>query len=513
VPDPFRSDPEARLYRTGDLARFCPDGSLEYLSRIDSQVKIRGFRIELGEIESVLSEHASVKECVAAVREDKPGDVRLVGYIVPRGGTEVNVADLRSHLRTMLPEYMVPQHFIELAELPLTPAGKVDRKHLPTPDSDDFLSASEYVAPRDTIELQLTKLWEKHLGITPISVNDNFFDIGGHSLLAVQLFTEIEKAIGKRLPLAILFQAPSISELASIIRQKDWKPNWSSLVAIQPGGSKPPLFLAHGGGGNVLLYRDLARNLGKDQPVYGLQSQGLNSKQELLTTIEEMAAYYITEIRTLQPKGPYYLGGYCLGGQIAFEIARQLVNANQKVLFVGMFDTHREWVQNLSRITCLHQYYQNIAFHFKNFLLANNQGKKAFIKEKCFESLRRIKRRIDVSISIVCFRMNLRNERPLAIMEHINDKAAQQYVAKPYSGRITLFQPKRPYADYEDPYYGWNDNFADTIDIQKLTMYPAGMLVEPFVQELTDKLSVCLEQARQDSNPVKLNAGDVKRKV
>ena len=214
VPDPFRSDHGARFYKTGDLTRFRPDGHLEWLSRMDTQVKVRGFRIELGEIESVLSAHPSVDKCAAAVREDQPGDVRLVGYIVVKDGEEARASDLRSHLRSQLPDYMVPQHFIELEELPLTPAGKVDRKHLPTLFSDGAITDAEYVAPRNETEEMLATMWQEVIGVRQIGTHENFFDIGGNSLLALQLIFRISQTFRLQLPLRQLFDTPTIIEFA-----------------------------------------------------------------------------------------------------------------------------------------------------------------------------------------------------------------------------------------------------------------------------------------------------------
>ncbi len=215
VPDPFRSDAGARLYKTGDLVRFRPDGNLEYLSRLDTQVKVRGFRIELGEIESVLSDHPLVDECVVTVREDQPGDVRLVGYNVVKAGMEMTASDLRTHLRTKLPDYMIPQHFVQLEELPLTPAGKVDRKNLPAPDSEGSLSSTdEYVAPRNETEETLASIWRDVIGVSRVGIHDNFFDIGGHSLLALRLISRINQAYQLKLPLRQLFDMPTILEFA-----------------------------------------------------------------------------------------------------------------------------------------------------------------------------------------------------------------------------------------------------------------------------------------------------------
>jgi aminoglycoside N3'-acetyltransferase/acyl carrier protein len=220
VPDPFGSEPGGRLYRTGDLARYRPDGTLEYLGRIDHQVKVRGYRIELGEVEAVLREQAGVREAVVVAREAMPGDKRLVAYVVPAQAPGPAVSELRDFVKAQLPDYMVPSAFVLLDALPLTPNGKVDRRALPAPDYARPELEKGFVAPHDAFEHQLIDIWEDLLGVTPIGVQDDFFELGGHSLLAVQLFAHIEKRTGKRLPLAILFQRPTIAHLASSLRQE-----------------------------------------------------------------------------------------------------------------------------------------------------------------------------------------------------------------------------------------------------------------------------------------------------
>ncbi|HYN80431.1 MAG TPA: AMP-binding protein, partial [Gemmatimonadaceae bacterium] len=313
IADPFSGKTQGRLYKSGDLGRYWPDGDIEYLGRIDQQVKIRGFRIELGEIEVALLQHPAIEQVVVVAREDEPGDKRLVAYVVAQEGpaptvSEIisrmkgkvpqhlmadadvqkaplpDVSELRGFLKEKLPEYMVPSAFVMLHELPLTPNGKVDRRALPVPDQERPELERAFLAPRDTLELQLTKMWEKVLGVEPIGVKDNFFDLGGHSLLAVRLFAQIEKSFGRNLPLATLFQAPTIEQLADILRQQGWTSRWSSLVPIQPGGSKPPFYCMHAGGGQVFFYRDLAHRLGPDQPFYGLQIRTLNGVQMPHTT-------------------------------------------------------------------------------------------------------------------------------------------------------------------------------------------------------------------------------------
>lgn len=289
IKNPFSSEPAARLYKTGDLTRRLPNGEIEYLGRIDNQVKIRGFRIELGEIEAMLLSHAAIEECVVLAREDKPGEKRLAAYVVQKQGRSVKTNELRSFLKEKLPDYMVPSAFVELERLPLTPNGKVDRKALPAPATNISDSERDFVSHRDSLELELTKIWEIILGVQPIGVSDDFFELGGHSLQAVRMFAEVEKTFNKNIPLATLFQAGTIEKLAAILRQEGWAEPESSLVAIQPKGSKPPFFCVHAKGGNVLFYRDLARHLGEDQPFYGIQARRLGGRQVGHASVEEMA--------------------------------------------------------------------------------------------------------------------------------------------------------------------------------------------------------------------------------
>lgn len=492
---PFSTNQNERLYKTGDIVLFHHNGKLEYLNRIDTQVKVRGHRIELGEIETVLSENSAIEKCVVSLREVDPGDTRIVAYLVPRGGQQIDSAGLKSVIASKLPAYMVPQHFIALENIPLTPAGKIDRKNLPSLSQTDTLPVTQFAAPRNALEMQLVKLWEMALNIKPIGIYDNFYDLGGHSLIAVKLFVLIEKYMGAKLPLAILFTAPTIEKLAVSINQNDWENKWSSLVPIRPGGSKPPLFLMHGAGGNVLLYHDLVRHLDEDQPVYGFQAQGLDGRQKISTTIKEMAAHYITEMRSIQPNGPYYLGGYCMGGQIAYEMACQLQAMDQHVALVAMFDTQSQWLRYSDIITYSHKIFLTILFHYKNFIMANKAGKIAFFQNKSIELVRRIIRRFNILFSIFAYGLQLRKEQPLKLMERINDRAALQYDPSPYPGKIVLFQPRTAYAGYDDPKFGWG-GLTEGVECYKLSAYPAGILVEPYVAELAEKLQECIVKAQ-----------------
>ncbi|MGE5675070.1 MAG: non-ribosomal peptide synthetase, partial [Mycobacterium leprae] len=333
IPNPFGA---GRLYKTGDLARYRPDGAIEYLGRIDHQVKIRGFRIELGEIESALLRHGGLKECVVVAREDLPGQKQLVAYGVP-GSRPVTVDELREFLRASLPEYMVPAHFVLLEAMPLSPNGKLDRKALPAPQR--AVSAAGATAPRTVQELQLLPVWESVLGVSPIGVEDNFFELGGHSLLVIRLLNAVREATGRQLPIASLFRGPTIASQAKLLEQEGGEEPWTPLVPIRATGTRPPFYCAHGAFGSVFCFADLARELGPDQPFYGLQPRGLYDEQPPLHTMPEMAARYVEAIREAQPHGPYFLGGYCMGGLIAQEMARLLTKAGEPVALVAMLDT------------------------------------------------------------------------------------------------------------------------------------------------------------------------------
>ncbi|MEO1558347.1 MAG: amino acid adenylation domain-containing protein, partial [Cyanobacteria bacterium J06632_19] len=331
---PFSSNPEDRLYKTGDLGCYLPDGNISFMGRIDNQVKVRGFRIELGEIEAAINTHPNVNQAVVITTSEASGNKRLVAYLV----TEQSLTnkELRDFLKTQIPEYMLPSAFVTLDKLPLTPNGKVDRKALPTPDNIE--RDNPYIPPRTAIELGLTQIWSSVIGINPIGVKDNFFDLGGHSLLAVRLISEIQTHFQVNLPLATLFQTPSIEELAVTIDSVSSENLWSSLVPIQPKGSLPPLFFVGGEGGNVLCFQGLAQYL-ENQPFYGLEPPGLDGVTEPLGSIEEIASHYITTIKSIQPVGPYYLGGHSFGGTVAFEMAQQLQNQGEEIAYIAILDS------------------------------------------------------------------------------------------------------------------------------------------------------------------------------
>ncbi len=335
---PFSAEPGARLYKTGDLARYRADGTIEVLGRLDQQVKLRGFRIELGEIEAVLSQHPAVRQAVVMAREDVPDDKRLVAYLVTQEPPPT-ISELRSFLKEQLPEYMLPSAFVFLEALPLTPNGKVDRRVLPAPGPTKSTTADTFVAPTLAVHYQLLQIWEELFYIRPIGIRDNFFDLGGYSFLATRLVNRIEQVFRKKISLATLFAGPTIEHLADALQQQEeGSGSWSPLVMVQTGGSRRPFFFLHGDYGDGGYYCfPLARNLGPDQPFYALEPYSFDILG-VPPTLEAMAAAHLKSLRSVQAEGPYLLGGYCNGGLVAYEMARQLHAEGETVDLLVLVD-------------------------------------------------------------------------------------------------------------------------------------------------------------------------------
>ncbi|WP_191664163.1 thioesterase domain-containing protein, partial [Bacillus pseudomycoides] len=333
IPHPFKSG--ERLYYTGDKASYLPDGDLRFHGRMDDQVKIRGFRIELGEVEATLQAHLSVKEAVVLVREDHPGDKRLVAYVVGEG----SVNEWREHLKTHLPNYMVPAHFIEVDAIPLTTNGKVDRKALNSLTIQKESTFSTPIIPRDEIEYQLIRIWQDVLQIEDVHVNDDFFDRGGHSLLVIKLISKVREKFGKEIKVSALIENPTVEEIACLIRDNHgMEKSLSVLVPLQES-EKRPFFCVHPFMGNVFCYIQLARLLMDHCSFYGLQNPLVEKEGMDGLTLSEVVQLYIEEMKRVQPEGPYRLGGWSLGGAIAYEIATILRNQGEEVEMLVLMDT------------------------------------------------------------------------------------------------------------------------------------------------------------------------------
>ncbi|MED0797710.1 non-ribosomal peptide synthetase DhbF [Bacillus inaquosorum] len=336
IADPF-GPPGTRMYRTGDVARLRADGSLDYVGRADHQVKIRGFRIELGEIEAALVQHSQLEDAAVIVREDQPGDKRLAAYVIPSSEETFDPAELRKYTAERLPDYMVPSAFVMMKELPLTPNGKLDRKALPAPD---FAAAVTGRGPRTPQEEILCDLFMEVLHLPRVGIDDRFFDLGGHSLLAVQLMSRIREALGVELSIGNLFEAPTVAGLAERLEMGSSQSALDVLLPLRTSGDKLPLFCVHPAGGLSWCYAGLMTNLGTDYPIYGLQARGIGQRDELPKTLDDMAADYIEQIRTIQPKGPYHLLGWSLGGNVVQAMATQLQHQGEEVSLLVMLDAY-----------------------------------------------------------------------------------------------------------------------------------------------------------------------------
>jgi len=478
IRDIFSHDPSARMYKTGDLAKYLPNGEIEFVGRRDNQVKIRGFRIEPGEIESVLSKHPGVDDNAIVVRQDSTGNKRLIAYVV-RNNESVVESELRSHVQAQLPEYMVPSEFVFLNSMPLTPNGKIDRRALAALKVESAAVTATSL-PADPIQQQLVGMWEELLGRKPIGIGENFFDLGGHSLLAARLMHRIKQVHGKSLPLAVLLQAPTIEKLASVLRG-DVSEHWSSLVAIQPQGSKPPFFCVHGVGGNVVGFHELAKRMKPDFPFYGFQSQGLDGKSALYTTIQEMAAHYLEQIRTIQPRGPYHVGGFSMGGLVAYEMAQQLVASGEEVGLVVLFDTYATNPKSVNE-------------SLKDLLLNPTWTHIKMLPSEVRKKIRRTW-------------IGVRLPDYLKKVMRNNAHAAEQYVLRPYSGKVILLRAGDSWRVADDPYAAWTQ-FVTELETIQIRGTHMEILREPNVSTLAERLKSCIHGATESLDEQELLASN-----
>jgi amino acid adenylation domain-containing protein len=498
---PFSRTPGERLYRTGDIARFLPDGNIHYLGRRDDQVKIRGMRVETGEVEAVLKQHPALNDAVVVARKDYSSNVHLIAYVVPRvqsnGRLDLDMDEVRTFAQRQLPAHMVPRTFVPLAALPLTPNGKLDRRALPAWDSGPRREEVQLVAPHNEIERRLLALWQRVLERPEISVSDNFFDLGGHSLLAVKLFAEIEQEFGKVLPLSMLFQAPTLAALAQVL-QADTSQAASPLVPIQPKGHLPPFFCVHGIGGGVVGYAPLARHLGEDQPFYGLSAQEGNGDEAGHGHIEMMAARYIKAIQTIQPHGPYYLGGYSYGGTVALEMAQQLREQGNEVALLAMFDHPApQSGYELPRLslTFIRGFIGNLSHWWRDYMSIPARERRGRIRRKLMITRAHgengevdLRRYVDdVSVLPPQFQELVRKHY----------QGLEAYHPKPYPGRVTLFRsPRQPLICSFDPHMAWDRLAKDGIDVYAIAGSHRNLLEEPYVPVLADALKEALTRAR-----------------
>jgi aspartate racemase len=494
IPNPFNDDPNARIYKTGDLVRFLEDGNLEFLGRIDDQVKIRGYRIELGEIEAVLLKHPCVREALVIAGDDKSGNKRLKAYFTHQ--KPCTIESVRHHLKAHLPDYMVPSYIIGLEKWPLFPNGKINRQALPEPEEAQGKPA-EIMGPRDSLELQLQLIFERVLKKVPVGVDISFFELGGDSLQALELLVEIERATGKNLPLGTLYQSSTVEAIAREIRERAGTEQWSCLVPLQRRGKRAPLYFLHTTPGDILGYGNLVFHLPQDQPCHGFQALGLKDSSLSHQSIDEMARYYVTLLKEFQPKGPYFLGGWCYGGILALEMARLLKADGEEIGLLALLETPAmppalsNWRYYAHRLNCFLKmgpanwvsYSREKARYARESKMANR------MRFRQSESL------VDADLTVVA--------PHLARLEHLyntNLKALDQYRSTYYDGKITLFNAsEKDPAVIPDPYYGWI-GLAREIEIYEVDGNHDTMLTEPNVRSLAEKLDQCL-LAAQESKP------------
>ncbi|NEP49860.1 MAG: amino acid adenylation domain-containing protein, partial [Moorea sp. SIO3C2] len=487
ITNPFCNSQSKRLYKTGDLARYLPDGNIEFLGRIDNQVKIRGFRIELGEIEAVLSTHPQIQKTVVIAREDILGKKRLVAYYVSEDES-LTTNQLREFLKQKLPGYMVPSAFVTLDTLPLTPNGKVDRKSLPAPDGG-VTSVEEYVAPRTPNEEIIANIFAKVIGVKDVGIHDNFFEIGGHSLLAVRLMSQIKQKFHKNLPLATLFQNPTIEQLGSLL-DSSVDTSHSILVGIKTSGNQPPLFFIHPGGGNVLCYAELARYLDQDYPVYGLQSLGLDGQQQPLTSVEEMASHYIEAIKPIQSQGPLHLIGWCMGGLIAYEMVQQLQAKNQPVALITLIDSYAPTVirmpSEIDQAMIVNLWAQDLGGLYGQELDISHETLKTL------EPSEQVLHLFEQGKQQGIFPSDLEIEQMRSLWEvfKANLMAIYHYKPKAYPGSLLLLNASQTSPGViEDPTHGWGSLVNGDIQTHTITGDHYTIMQAPQVEGLTAELN------------------------
>nr|WP_294945504.1 amino acid adenylation domain-containing protein [uncultured Mucilaginibacter sp.] len=501
VHNPFSDIPGDKIYRTGDLGKLRPNGELVCLGRIDHQVKVRGYRIELGEIEFHLGKQADVKEAVVIAREDTPGYPRLVAYLLLHSGetgypSAQQQDALQNALLAELPEYMVPDDFVLLDTFPSTPNGKIDHKALPKPDYSHIVRSQAYVAPRTSNEKLVADIWQEMMGLDKISMVDNFFQLGGRSLVAVKIMAKLEEKTGKRLPLATLFEHSTVEKLAARLDINPELITWDSLVPIKPMGSKMPLYIVHGAGLNVLLFNALAMGLDDEQPVYGLQAKGINGIDEPLDVMEEIAANYVQEIINHNPVGPYAVAGYSLGGLIAYEMAKQMLAMGKDVKMLAMFDTYAN--QTKIHTPPLKRFLSNAWFFVKQVvytLILFIEGPKRAVEYKSREIGRRIAKAYKKA-----FPHMVKNKVGFAAytddVREKSETAQRNYKLTPVDIKIDLFRAKKK-TFYMDDFknLGWIPYALKGVNVHDMPGEHNTMFAPPNDKQFAKVLQECLDKA------------------
>ncbi|MEO0868582.1 MAG: amino acid adenylation domain-containing protein [Cyanobacteria bacterium J06642_11] len=479
-----------RLYRTQDLGKYLPNGAIQFVGRVDQQVKIRGFRIELGEIESHLDQHPNIIQSAVVAWEFAPGQKRLYAYIVP-SQDKLNVKHLRSWLQQQLPDYMVPSMYMFLDDLPLNTNGKVDRHALPTPVCErTHISDDDEADLQDPWERKLAALWCKVLRLPSVTKNDSFFELGGDSLLAAELSINIEKTFNHPFPISNFFKAPTLQRMASLLKENTGDIPGEVIIPIQPNGSQPPLFCFHTKSGSVFDYYGLAKYLGPEQPIYGVQSRGFDTGQVHHDQIETMAVDYLKEMQSLQPHGPYYLCGYSFGGLLAYEIAQLLTAQGEDIGILVLIDAYNypgDWFSEPMAVRMQNAVDKISGFSWQERV---NYGQTKLM-----------------ALGQWCRRVLTNQPDPhdkISLQEKISGKALIQYQAAPYGGNLILFradetpEPHGYRSVPRDESLGWHDLVTGKIDVQSADGHHFILMDEPHVQTLAQTLRTHLHTVQSN---------------
>jgi amino acid adenylation domain-containing protein len=472
--------PNERLYRTGDLGRFRRDGTIECLGRTDHQVKIRGFRVAIEEVEAALAAHPRLVAAAARAWPDNSGEHSLAGYFVSHAEPMPSAAELRRFMRQSLPDYMIPSRFVALSELPMTPNRKIDRNALPEPESNVVAIAP--AAPQTEHEAKLADIWRDVLGIDAIGRNDNFHDLGGHSLLMAKLLTRIAKQFERRLSMASIFQAPTLKAMAALLSEPVAPPP-SRLVPIQPEGSRPPLYWLFGGA----TVRPLAHALGEDQPFFGVALDHAEEQRlAKAASLAEFALPLIKAIREAQPTGPYYIGGWCTAGILAYEVARQLMEDGAEVGLLVM--VHSTNPVHYRRISPRKMRASKIRHHLEALMRLDGAARWRYAVDRFRGAMEGLRDR---------FRPPHTVEDVLWIGS-VLDNAALHYETPLYAGDVALFQPAdRP--DVLDYRQGWREVVRGAFATFEIPGGHRTMLEEPYVAELGARMNACLRRAQMQT--------------
>jgi thioesterase domain-containing protein/acyl carrier protein len=493
---PDAENPGWQYFKTGDLGKLLPDGQLVHLGRIDNMVKIRGVRIELDSLERHILSYPGIIQVASRAFEDQNGNKKLASYFVAEKGIEIPISDLRKHLAERLPLHLLPHYLIGLEEFPLTGTSKVAISQLPLPQMVRPELSNVYMPPTDDLEQKLVEIWEEQLGIQGIGVTDDFFDVGGDSLLGVLLFVRVEEVMGRNLPVSVLLKAASIRKLAEVIRNEDTSRDFTPIIPINTVGEHPPLFFIPGKGGYPTRIRHLAKHLDPQTPVYALQYLSKRRRRKNLWTIESVAAFYLSEIKKIYPDGPCILAGESSGGKIAFEMAQQLLESGKKTPLLVLLDTYNLEDSVIDYYKSKHNipfYGMLIKKHISILFQSNWQGKldylrfyRATIRQKSRRFLRRRLRSVKKG-AMSAFPKNVRQT------EQANQQANQAYEVKPYPGRVILFKALRgPRAD--EPANGWDQVTLGELIIHTLDCYHGSILFDPAVRRLAGILQTYIEK-------------------